>query len=194
MRFTKDNITFHSDHGRSHPAYNIKVETYLPTVLRRVATDPALTEFRDPDFLAWIDERWEAEDEVINDTWSWACEGTYDDCKGELLDLFSVRERDIWQEGRSGGWMVVDWNLNTDNWGRHCTAHWDAIAVSRYWRGYRIVQDYKSGFVYNWLWQLFYNVYERELDEARLVEERRVKEAQRDQEMTMAVLLTEAMA
>jgi hypothetical protein len=107
-------VQMHSDMGRTaHPAFNIKVkgspqDVALPIELGQVADQaggPMESILTDPEFtLDWIDAH--LSDGLKNRFWEDICQDHYEFAKEQASEVFSVPVT-IYQEGRSGGWMIV---------------------------------------------------------------------------------------
>lgn len=125
---SKEDVEFHSDFGRdSRPAVNVKVNNAYgwatdETLIRKVLADNS-AETDAPDFLRYMEEH--AEDERLGmAAWEAACESAWEMLQNDGREVFG-RGVKVWQEGRSGGWAVVDGLPDFDSW--------DAMDLNR-WR------------------------------------------------------------
>lgn len=128
-------VQMHSDMGRAaHPAFNIKVRQGPDSVtfpieiglvkdvgeteFRTISTDPAFT-------LEWIEENVSASDQQA--IWDDTCQDHYDWVKEQADEVFSA-DVIISQEGRSGGWMVVEGlPENIEDWDSELRRQWTAF-------------------------------------------------------------------
>lgn len=166
-RFRKADIDFHSDMGRdAHAAINIKVHAWLNADnLARLYKGNGIHEASDDiGFWTWLDDMDERErDELLNESFYWACEMVYADVKEYVCETMDLGDRKVWQEGRSGGWMVADFN-------RWHVEEWDAIRVSAWGRCVKFAQAAKEDVGYQMIWTLRFNVYEGIIDNLRAVD------------------------
>lgn len=138
------------------PAVNIKVHYHVdPTTIKPDSDMP------DPDFPAWLRERWEGMGNDERESWYQdACtlgvESMIEDAQNIFRDdacALGVPSHnvEVWQEGRSGGWLVIqglpgyvpDWDATLRTawtaWTEGCAAQVAdlsrAIAWSLYYNG-----------------------------------------------------------
>ena len=146
MGYRKSDVQTHSEMGRSaHPAVNIKCHLWesgergsWPTDLLRSVAD----EFgHDPEaFVSWWRELAEEHEEAFGrmiDTYSsLSAEDSFEMLREDASEVFGIsgsrnpydgrwEALELWQEGRSGGWLVVNGLPELDSW--------DAVALSK-WR------------------------------------------------------------
>lgn len=110
-RFRKSDVQFHSDGYRAaHPAVNIKVKN--PYLWEHV--DKAKKEF-------------ECSEETAEKTLNWAfdsgCEQFWDWAQQQADELFGPCIK-VWQEGRSGGWLIVEGLPRWDDWDAIDLMYW----------------------------------------------------------------------
>ena len=161
MTYTRDNVRTHSDHfGPQRPAVNVRVYTTIDDddvwrqFEREERPDEGFTlewihENVSEDSLQWIWDRvCEAEFEYL-ETWATGADGD---------PLFPDDAVTLWQEGRSGGWVVVD--------GLPDIEEWDAIRLARWRRFERIAREIADGVPFQVLSSIYINEYEAARDEA----------------------------
>ncbi len=117
----KQDIQTHSNHGRSRPAVNIRVDLW------GAFTSELLESVGGEDFASWWDDL-EVTDEqahmdMIDTYHAFATESAFEDAQNDAEYLFGTRVK-VYQEGRSGGWLVVE-NLPD-------LEEWDAIMVGKW--------------------------------------------------------------
>ena len=169
-RFRKNDIDFHADRSVGHVAINIKVDTYMPDLFRKYRAPGTHEASGDTAFWEWLDAAWEEHDNgnysypnMFDTCWEWACEGVYEQVKEHVCETMGLRDREVWQEGRSGGWMVADFD-------RSDVEDWDAIMVSRWGRCVRHAENAKSEVGYQTIWNLRYNMYDSVIDNLKSVD------------------------
>lgn len=172
--YSRDDVQTHWDHGSSNPAVNIKCHLwengnngdFTDAVLSDVAAD---TGNDAADIISW----WRAKDEeqigswgeselsdLLNTWQSAAAEDAFDDARTDAAEVFP-QSVEIWQEGRSGGWLVVG--------GLPDLHDWDAIALGRWRRFEKMVRSLVADHPRAVAWLIITNVYEPEkAEEARL--------------------------
>lgn len=141
-----------------YPAINIKVygdprdEKLLPLELGQVAEHPGAP-FRavttEPEFTyEWIDRHVSERDQ--NFWWDESCRDHFEQARTLAKEIFDAV--DMWQEGRSGGWLVVQ--------GLPDVRTWDAVMLGR-WRKFETqVKVLVSDVTYGFLWLVHANVFE----------------------------------
>src|SRR5215471_19136928 len=135
MLRTKEDIEFHSDGFRpGRPAVNVKVYDSLDSGFQKWEQD---NPDHDPSFtMEWIEEN--IDDEKLDSLFWHMCEIRWDDIEWEAREIWGDnaytdshgRRRyaiQVYSEGRSGGWAVVD-GINTD------VDSWDAIEFNSWKR------------------------------------------------------------
>lgn len=124
-RFTKADIEFHYDHGRSRPAVNVKVHNAWVGEFAKLL--PQVSEDIDGKANPHFNEEW-LERHVSEDAWQdyfySACEDGWELLQMDAEEVFG-RGVKVYSEGRQGGWAVVE-GIDTD------VESWDAIAVARW--------------------------------------------------------------
>jgi hypothetical protein len=118
MGYSKENVRWHSDHGPSRPAVNVK---HWPDFDR----DVPWTEF-EPDFKEWVLTVMEiAERSGDYTAWEIAAESCWEQVQVDAEEIFETDRIKVWSQGRMGGWAVVDGLPDFDSW--------DAIMLNK-WR------------------------------------------------------------
>lgn len=113
----------------------------------------------DATFWEWVDYV----EEHVDDAWDWprglfaraediAREDGWERAKELAYDVWGSGQVQVYQEGRSGGWLVVHGLGDIDEW--------DAIEVSRWARFQRGVKETVADLDYQFVWHLYENVYE----------------------------------
>lgn len=144
MGYSKQDVQTHYERGsHGNPAVNIKCHLWengdlrgasFPTsLLREVADEHG----HDADaFVSWwrtmVEEEEDRFYEMIWRAGGWACESGFEYARELASEVFD-RKVDVWQEGRSGGWMAVH--------GLPSIEEWDAIALGRWRRFERYVRS-----------------------------------------------------
>jgi hypothetical protein len=132
VSYSKDDVEFHSDgFNRSKPAVNVKVYSGLLSVklpiclggVSEIGSDEIQWQYTDPEFTVdWIEENVEGLDEFF----AFACERGWEELQ-DIAEQIWYSGVKVWQQGRSGGWAVVDGLNHFD--------HWDAIDLAK-WRSF----------------------------------------------------------
>lgn len=138
-RYTRDDVSTHATgyHGSQLPAVNVKVYTQIEGAFADFAKnerpDARLT-------LDWIEEH--VGDDGLDSIFWHACESEFEylaDYAPEILgDGVSVS-----QEGRSGGWAVVDGLPEIEDW--------DAVRLAKWRKFERIAREIADGVPYQML-------------------------------------------
>lgn len=174
-RYRKSDIEFHYDHGRSRPAFNIKWSPWWPNIRRRWIISGH--EFSgEPEFFEWADDRFdEGDDEPFRIADELARESCYEDAVEQIVEILGVDRKDVWQEGRCGGWLVIDdkavRRAHVDcGYYQHedLIRSWDAVKLAKWAKCQRIVDSFiRPGGEcdYQFLWHLYVNGYETFVDE-----------------------------
>jgi len=160
-------ITTHYDRGR-RPAVNIKIyppnnwSELLPLELGQVAdllpdgtTGEPRTFTTEPGFTwAWVEAN--VSESAQDSWWQATCEDHFQQARDLAEDIFGPKVS-VWQEGRSGGWLVVDGlPEDTDEWPEELRTNWFRFEEDVK----ALVADVPRGF----LWNLHANVYEPRLE------------------------------
>lgn len=167
----KEDIEFHSDNWarESKPAVNVKVYDSLDNGYRKWSGDnPGY----DPRFtLDWIEENL-SDEQLDNIFWS-SCEYRWDDLTWEARAIWDmshypgkhggVKYRvNVYSEGRSGGWAVVD-GINTD------VESWDAIEFGKWRRFAKFARDTADGIMWDVVDSVYYNYFDEwQLEQSEL--------------------------
>ena len=112
-RYTKEDVRFHSDGfgRRAHPAVNVKAHRF-------VSADDVVDRYGCAESTA---------EKALEYTFEMHSESFWDQAPEELDYFFGERHGlKVYQEGRSGGWLIVD--------GLPPIEEWDAIALSKWAR------------------------------------------------------------
>lgn len=165
MTYTRDDVQMHADNFRSaRPAVNVKVYKSWDD---RQTWEQFYREERDPedaDFTPeWVEEHVSEEtlDRVFWQCCEWEFEylegwATGSDCADDAL--FPDDRVKLWQEGRSGGWVVVD--------GLPDIEEWDAVRLARWRKFERIAREIADGIPYQVASSLYINEYRYAKEEA----------------------------
>lgn len=158
----KSDVETHYEHGRSHPAVNVKHHLWVPDLIRKYKDDGH--EFSgDAGFWAWLKELWDRSDyDALDGPDEFARESCWDDAQTVADEIWPERTVKVWSEGRSGGWCVVHGLPDIEDW--------DAIALGRWARFEKqIKQIAHEGYPYDFIWHAYVNVWERVREERRNV-------------------------
>lgn len=165
----KADVTYHSDgYRRSRPAVNVKVYA-------RPTDAMAIRVLRDEGqslscgfSLAWIEEHLTEREQMH--FWDLALEDAWEQLR-EDVNAESVfgRHVDIYSEGRSSGWAVVEGIESADDW--------DAIRLGRWAKFVRYCRETVHGIPYQYLGLIYLNVFEPQYDKAK---ERSLRQTLRD--------------
>lgn len=155
--YTRDDVQTRGYHGL--PSANVKVYRDIRDVFAKYAKDEDV----DPRFtLEWIEEN--VSDEALDSIFWSACESEWD-----YLTSWATSDEDaifpaarygrvsITQEGRSGGWAVVD--------GLPGVEEWDAILLARWRKFERIAREIADDVPYQMLGLIYLNDFEVWADE-----------------------------
>lgn len=122
----KDDVTFHAEMWRTaRPAVNVKVWA-------RVDSEEAIGAARredsslDPRFEAWYREGLERES-FAESYWSFAIETGWEYLQSLAEDVFGPGVN-VYSEGRSGGWAVVDGLPDFESWDAVMLGRWARFA------------------------------------------------------------------
>ena len=148
MRFTKDSVSFHSDGcGRpGRPAVNIKIRQHITDAWRQYHE-------RNPDVPARFCQDWLDENLDLEAVQFWEEQAAIHGFKlaeGLAVELFGPDVK-CWQEGRSGGWLVVD--------GLPAWESWPAPLVAKWGKFERITRQYVDGVLIDFLDLVYLNVF-----------------------------------
>ncbi len=154
--YSRDDVQTHSDNwGPARPAVNVKIYTTIEqawTQFEREERDDDDTDFT----LEWIEEN--ISEDLLQGRWESACEGEFEYLEGWATSteqgdsLFPDDRVKLWQEGRSGGWIVVDGLPEIEDW--------DAIRIARWRKFERIARDIADGIPFQVLSLIYINDYE----------------------------------
>ncbi len=116
----KADVETHYEYGRRKPAVNIKVRGWLneEAVTASEYAAEGLT-------LAWIEEHLTEEQRAA--WWQAACEDGFEQAQDDAREIFGSHVK-CWQEGRSGGWLVVEGIADIDSWDAIMLGKWRRFA------------------------------------------------------------------
>lgn len=151
MSYSKKDVEFHSDGcGRTaRPAVNIKVRgdwrrVPLPLEFGRCDGEPVRSA---PEFTRdWV----EAHEAAFEAAWGQACENGVEQLIEDAKTLFGKHVK-VYQEGRSGGWLVVEGLPRFDSWNAVMLGKW------RQWECY--CQAEARAVPADALWNLYHNAF-----------------------------------
>jgi hypothetical protein len=156
-------ITMRSERGReAHPAINVKIGPFDVTALlplelgrsRKSGETQWQVDVTPDGFSAeWVAALPESTRDVW---WQFACEDGFDQAREVAREHLTWGNPQVWQEGRSGGWLVVGGVGDPEEWGEAQRAGWAAFAAD-----VRAIADDTPR---RWLWGLYTNVYDVEPD------------------------------
>ena len=140
--YTKDDVQFHSDGYREgRPAVNVKVYGWacgVPLPLELGSSYPVgrpdllETHYTEPLFThEWSEEH--VDDETGSAFFWQACTDGFEMLQEDALEIFG-RGVEVFAEGRSGGWAVVD--------GLPAIEEWDAIDLGKWRKFEKIAKSY----------------------------------------------------
>lgn len=154
MRYSKQDVTFHrvGYGGPGLPAINVKVHEF------RVAERDWPVDETEPAFTSeWYEERVERDQDLAEALLGWACESAWDSFKTDVRETFGQHVK-VWQEGRSGGWAVVEGLPHFESW--------DAIMVARWGKLERYAREYVAAIPAEMAVLAYLNVWLPEMAEA----------------------------
>ncbi len=149
-RYRKSDVTFHD----GHPAVNVKVPYLSYSEWDNLAWQVAGDEDVIPEHFIDAMNEWREE----NDTdWIWetACESGWDQLQYDVGEIWPIRQYgklQVYAEGRSDGWAVVD--------GLDDFESWDAIELARWAKFAKWARIIADGVPYEMLTLFLLNVYE----------------------------------
>jgi len=135
MSYSKKDVSFHADgYGAGQPAVNVKVgECRYRIPLDRLALDPVAGPLSEVAYHELLDQDTIADGVLVGDAaWEAACEQAWEALQTEAEAVFGPRVK-VYQEGRSGGWAVVD--------GLPLFDSWDALDLARWRRFERYARE-----------------------------------------------------
>lgn len=143
---------------RRLPCLNVKVHNYVTeqvvaAVRGELGLDAGYT-------LEWFDNYYE--DQGRDWVFEMACQDGWETAKYDAEEVFAGRRVEVFSEGRSGGWLVVD--------GLPPIESWDAIMLGKWAKFARYVKGVVDDIPYQMAWLVGANAYEpakAELDEKR---------------------------
>jgi hypothetical protein len=157
--YSREDVQTHSDGFREgRPAVNVKVYRHYSDAWKEFQKQ----EEPDAGFtLEWIEDN--VSDEQLDAIFWHCCEFEFEYLEGWATSkepgdsLFPDDRVKLWQEGRSGGWIVVDGLPDIDEW--------DAVRLARWRKFERIARDIADGIPYQVLSSVYINEYEFARDE-----------------------------
>jgi hypothetical protein len=159
--YTKDDVQFRYEHGRSYPAVNVKVykrlEDGFAAFVKAGDYDEEITDGLDPEFtLEWIEEH--LGDEQLDREFWHACEHGWEMLETDAHEVFGKSVR-IEAQGRQGGWCVV---TNLDD-----IEDWDAIDLAKWRKFERWARQQADDIPYQIVWSAYHNYFVAEREEAQ---------------------------
>jgi len=113
--YSKDDITCHRDRfGPRHPAINVKVRQWGYDAEQLMEDEPAL-------------DKVQAE-AILQEVYTVHATGFWDDAQWKVEELWG-RGLKVYQEGRSGGWLVVHGLPDVDEWDGKMLMKWRSLEV-----------------------------------------------------------------
>jgi hypothetical protein len=158
-RFTKADITFHSDGYRERkPAVNVKIYDSLAEGFAKWNGPDWIGDHPDTDArftVEWIEEH--VTDDCQSDYFNMACETGYEYAETDAQEIWGSHVR-VYSQGRSGGWAVVD-GIDDD------VASWNAIAVARWGKFARWARSTADDTMARVVDMIYHNAFERWAEE-----------------------------
>lgn len=108
------------------PAINIKCHPEFPDTLLRTASED--NGYDPEDFIAYWQENVADNYEMLSDYQGYVCEQAFEDATEDAAVIYQ-HPVSLWQEGRSGGWLVVDDLPDPDFWTEDDLARWTRFAT-----------------------------------------------------------------
>lgn len=163
MTYTRDDVQTHSDgFGPGRPAVNVKVYKSMWDRATWGQFNREEREDEDEDFTPeWVEAN--VNEETLDRIFWHCCEFEFEYLDGWATgsqgdSLFPDDRVTLWQEGRSGGWVVVD--------GLPDIEEWDAIRLARWRKFERIARDIADGIPYQVISAIYINHYQWAKEEA----------------------------
>ena len=110
MSYKRDDVETHSEHGRSHPAINVKARNLFGSyALREAWAAQGADEATIEKALEWC--------------WEMHAENFWEQAQSDAEDVFGASVK-VYSQGRSGGWLIVHGLSNMDDWDAISLGHW----------------------------------------------------------------------
>lgn len=159
ISYSRDDVQMHSDGFRpGRPAVNVKVYGGLSDGFDAWAK---LAPADHGDVPVEFTEDWVREHvtEEALDGWFWdTCSFEFEMIQQDAEEVLGVTDKQVWQEGRSGGWVVVDGLPDLEDW--------DAVHLAKWRRFEKWARAIAADVPYLMVSNLYANVYEAAQDEA----------------------------
>lgn len=150
-RYSRDDVEQHADRGELRPAVNVKVYGSMANAFAAFARD----EQPDPRFtMEWIDEQ--LSDEQLDSYFWTTCEWQWEQLVEDAEEIFGAGTSVV-QEGRMGGWAVVESLPDLESW--------DAIQLGKWRRFERYAKGLADDIPYSMLGNIYANAFEAWSDE-----------------------------
>ena len=143
-------VQMYHDMGDGHPAVNIKIRSIRRDMERLLPLSEGGDDHTTPpEFtLKWIDQNMEEGHQ--SESWTIACEQGFEHAEEIAKELFGANVK-VYQEGRSGGWLVVHGLGDVESWGPEDLEAWNTFGI----RVQAIAQDTPR----RWLEMVYFNVF-----------------------------------
>lgn len=146
--YSREDVETHSDgFGRDRrPAVNVKVYGSVWDVFAKLekASDVDIDDARFT--REWFEAH--VSDEALDALFWHVCESEFEMVEQDAREIFGAHVK-VWQEGRSGGWAVVDGLADLDEW--------DAVALAKWRKFERWAKLYAADVPYQMVASVFYN-------------------------------------
>lgn len=166
-RFRKADIEFHYDGREAHAAVNVKLDNLTDPDPRAVALDMDATEAEAEEFAA----AWSALDDEKRQGWyDLAAEDGWRRLEEDAAEIFG-KGAEVYGEGRSGGWAVVNPGVSRYALGDRFSgpyteeevAAWDALAVAKWGKFSRYCADAVADIPYQAMAGFYLNRFEPDI-------------------------------
>ncbi len=157
--YSRSDVQVHSDGFRgAPPAVNVKVYDSLEDGWRKATGPGGCCDQFDPGFsVDWI--RAHVSEEAIDARFWLVCDDSFELVQMDAEEILGVRAEQVWQEGRSGGWVVVGGLPELEDW--------DAIQLGKWRKFERFTRDTADYILAGVIDSFYINDYEWEQTEAR---------------------------
>lgn len=189
----KSDVETHYEHGRSHPAVNVKHHLWVPDLIRQFKGNGSHEFSDDEGFWAWLEDLWDRNEyEIMDGPDEWARESCWEDATEVAHEIWpeysseSYDEKAFFPDFPPGcQWRFTGkkayrkrYHVQVYSEGRQggwCVVHglpdiesWDAIALGRWARFEKAVKAIAhEEYPYQFIWHLGTNVWERVREERR---------------------------
>lgn len=151
-RYSREDVEVHRDNfGPARPAVNVKVYGSVWDVFRRLPD----VDIDDARFTAeWLEEN--VTDEALDARFWDTCANEWEMVEQDAREIFGAGVK-VWQEGRSGGWAVVDGLPELESW--------DAVQLAKWRKFERYAKSIAADIPYQLLSSIYSNEFAWWLDE-----------------------------